>query len=42
MKEYIKKNITPLLIGLSTGIAFSMTLNAICDLITKIALIIAR
>jgi len=39
MKNYIKNNLTPLLIGLSIGLIYSVTLNLIENIIIKIALI---
>ena len=42
MKEYIKKNETPLLIGLSVGLVYGMTLLAIGSIIVKIATIYAK
>lgn len=42
MKEYIKKNETPLLIGLSVGLIYGMTLVLIEDMIIRIAMIYAK
>jgi len=42
MIEYIKTNLQPLLIGLSVGLAFTMTLNLISDIIIKITLILNK
>ena len=42
MKQYIKKNQTPLLIGLSKGLVYGMTLLAIGSIIVKIATIYAK
>jgi hypothetical protein len=39
MKNYIKNNLTPLLIGLSIGLIYSVTLNLIENIIIKIAMI---
>lgn len=39
MIQYIKNNLKPLLIGLSIGLAYSMTINSIEDIVVKIALI---
>ena len=42
MKEYIKKNQTPLLIGLSVGLTYGITLVLIEDIIIRIAMIYAK
>jgi hypothetical protein len=42
MKEYFKNNETPLLIGLSVGLVYGMTLLAIGSIIVKIATIYAK
>jgi hypothetical protein len=39
MKEYIKNNLTPILIGFSIGISSMVVLNTIEDIIIKISLI---
>lgn len=40
MKEYIKKNHTPIMFGFSGGLLLSIVLNALENIIIKIALII--
>jgi hypothetical protein len=40
MKQYIKKNLTPLLIGATIGMAYSIAFNCISDLVLKVALIL--
>lgn len=42
MKQYIKNNSTPLLIGLSIGLFYSVTTNLIENIIIKIAIIYAK
>lgn len=42
MKQYIKSNLTPLLIGLSVGLLYGITMNLIENIIVKIALIYAK
>lgn len=39
MKKYIENNLTPLLIGLTIGLLYSITINFIENIILKIALI---
>lgn len=42
MKQYIKNNFTPLLIGLSVGLIYGITMDVIENIIVKIALIYAK
>ena len=42
MKHYIKNNLSPILIGFSIGLAYSITMNLVENIIVKIALIYAK
>lgn len=42
MKTYIKENFIPIVIGIAIGLCYSITLEAIDDVIIKIALINKR